>query len=240
MKITVKHFLNKRLNPGSKHERYGGGLISDPTDTEQKKYPLYIKITVNRKTTQVKSDLNDYFATIEEVQKMHSQFINWEQQFIQNSISYELKNNGDKFALKGLNDRIEKYKKPVIQLLNDHLSEKFIKAFENSESEFAGLLILGTISTDLGMLNRAALKLIDGFEDLSKGFISEIKTYEIYKLLFNAEENYQSVTLLDWISGSNRKDSIKKFETVFFSNHEMVQQAITTIDQLVNSELNKL
>ncbi|MFR9531020.1 MAG: hypothetical protein SNH05_06625 [Rikenellaceae bacterium] len=49
-KVTVKYYLNKRLSPT---DFRGDGRLF---------YPLYIQITVNRKTTQIKSSL-DYLMT---------------------------------------------------------------------------------------------------------------------------------------------------------------------------------
>ena len=68
-KITVKHFLNTDLKPGENQDlKYSD--ISHNSDLihyspRPPSYPLYIKITFMRKTTQLKSFIGNYFRSLD-------------------------------------------------------------------------------------------------------------------------------------------------------------------------------
>lgn len=246
-KISVKHFLNTSLKSDKDRGRISlvtedkeGNRLASEDRKKVQKYPVYIKITYNRKTTQMKSEITEYFSAIEDVYTNYPGKISKEVSRMHNAITYEVEKHGEGFKLKGINQRINKYGKTITNLLYDHLSEKFTKALEDSQSEFAGLLLPFTIfKADIGILNRAALRLIDNFDELSTSFKDEIKVYEVFTALFETKDTELNVAILDWIYADYKAIAQEKFGKVMFNDTVLVKKGIDLIDNLVKKELKK-
>jgi hypothetical protein len=61
-KITVKHFLNKRIDFNKKMVQKGGFSFDDDTPS----YPIYVQVTFNRKTTMLRSATDEICSGDEE------------------------------------------------------------------------------------------------------------------------------------------------------------------------------
>lgn len=92
-KITIKHFFNKQI----------------------KNFPLYVKITFQRKSTQMKSLCEFKFENSVIVYTYHLPFLKAERELILYTILNEYR-KGDKFSLKGIPDKVYPFKKKNAQL----------------------------------------------------------------------------------------------------------------------------
>lgn len=125
-KINFRYYLNRKLKA-----RLANG---------EEQYPLYLRITFNRKQTEMKVSLHGddeiYWTDKEleqfEYRRAHGGAINLERIILQQEdvletiIRQEYEQQGDDFHLRGMNDRLHRYLQTVLSILNDNA----VKALE--------------------------------------------------------------------------------------------------------------
>lgn len=128
-KITVKHFLNKRLKP----EIYGG----------EEYYPVYTQVTYDRKNAQFKMNLRfdyftsssfDMFFSSDELPILDSKDVNYLNEYIRQSIQWrekiiyavlekEITEQKEKFKLSGFGKRFAFYETDLWRVFYDWLQK---------------------------------------------------------------------------------------------------------------------
>jgi len=136
-KITVKHFLN--LSLPTKSDIVGsyinGKLINEPTS-----YPLYVKITFQRKTTQIKSTIDKSFQNIEEAYRKHENEIKNEALLIESMISKSFKEKGESFTLAGIHKICKDYRTiTMADVINDYVLNDFDTIIDSTGYEYAAI-----------------------------------------------------------------------------------------------------
>lgn len=197
-KITVKHFLNTTLANRSSIsiQADNGNFIESPPS-----YPLYVKITFMRKTTQQKSIIDNYFENLEEAYKVYGATIEGEIKMIEDLISNEYRKRGDKFELKGLAKRCEVYKTAVPDLFfSEYLWNDFTKVIIKGRSSNMRILLHRFPTTPVFQHYNAAIKLIDNKEELLQ-MKSQFDNFTLFeKCMIPLKKNQNSV--FDWVYGT--------------------------------------
>lgn len=126
-KIGVRFFLNKKVEQGIA-----------PVDKKLSKYPIYVQVTYNRKNTQFRVELD--FVTEEEFNASLDHIDLFEiRHTIEKVIEYEVLTKGDKFQLKGLGKRIEKYNSKLLNVLfssvNKQLHASYLEYIKEVKSQ---------------------------------------------------------------------------------------------------------
>lgn len=117
-KINFRYYLNRKLKA-----RLANG---------EEQYPLYLRITFNRKQTEMKVSLHgddEIYWTDKELEQFdycraHGGAINLEKIILQQEavlediIRKEYEQKGDDFHLRGMNDRLHRYLQTVLSILN--------------------------------------------------------------------------------------------------------------------------
>ena len=152
-KINVRHFLNRNLP-----------FILDNNETA---YPLYVKITFKRKSTEIKSSLNIY---VKESESDHIDRINdavYEQHMITHFVTIGYENLGEKFNLRGIANICRSYSGKVISdLMNSFVMNEFDEFFKQSNSEFNSIFINRNNDTNFSTYYQAAIVLFPNNEKL--------------------------------------------------------------------------
>ena len=123
-KVSVKFFLNKDVKPS---------LYDDV-----KLYPVYVRVTYNRKNTKFKAAIDQATLWIREEfedhylldEKNRKSFEEIEQALI-DIVGYEAERLGDKFTLKGIGQRLEYYKISIYNCLQLLVSHHFNELLAN-------------------------------------------------------------------------------------------------------------
>jgi hypothetical protein len=145
-KITVKHFLNTDLQPGENKElKYT--VMSHKSDLlfympGPPSYPLYIKITYMRKTTQVRSFILNSFSSLDEAFNRYGELLQAEQRMIEYVVANEAKKDGIAFSLKGISDKNKIYNLHIANYIRDKIAEQFNQFIKKTGSPFRKLLTI--------------------------------------------------------------------------------------------------
>lgn len=131
-KISIKHFLNKRIAP----QRHGG----------EEYYPIYTQVTYDRKNTQFKMNLNNYLFNDEQAEyvlnpysgamskgednrdllyQYVSKTISWNETMIERLVRFELELYGEKFSITGFGKRFMYFERNLCFLVKQRLITKF-------------------------------------------------------------------------------------------------------------------
>lgn len=168
-KITVKHFINtglKGLNEViDKYSFFENTSYKDVMPPPF--YPLYIKITFQRATTQMKSLYDIEFVTIEEAEYKAGYFLDIERKFIADVIRNEYKKQGSNFILKGIPDKCKPYSQPIKEFfLNRVIREEYNTLLKKTESPYKQLLRWDSVETSPDIYYSAAIKLLNENQQL--------------------------------------------------------------------------
>ena len=231
-KITVKHFLNTTLA-----SKVGGLIEIDSKGKEIKKdlYQLYVKITFMRKTTQIKSIVNNSFFTIEDAYNDYSELIKAETKMIEDLIENEyirLKNN---FTLKGIGDKCKKYSGDFKENIFDlYIWKDFNKAILKSRSKFMRLLLYRFKNIPAMTYYDAAIKLIGEIAELTKlkpKFINFEKIEEIMR----TDEKLQELKVIEWKYGS-----AKEYMSHIALGNGISFKEVSEIVNIIDKEIEKI
>jgi len=202
-KITVKHFLNTALKQAE-------GIVSMVGEDGQviefpAQYPLYIKITFKRMTTQLKSIVSLNFASVEEAFEKYGTLMILEKYLITDIIEKEYIKSGDKFKMKGIADKAKPY---CIELF-DFFSEKcFINEYKKvilkSRSIYMRLLLPGVFDVSLSVYYAAAKKLLENPDELIE-LNAKFEIVEKFRQVIK-QSNNPDVLLIEWIYGKGKEE----------------------------------
>lgn len=222
-KITIKHFVNKLL---------GSGPV----------YPLYIMVTYNRKNTQFKSRINDYFINIEQTKDCTHKIAN-EQRIIKALVEHEINQQGDNYEVKGLGNKYDTYGTPLYTALSEYLKHQLGEAALKSNPIESFLFFTGVRQEiDFNMLYGGAQRLFDDLEEnLPENFQLNVSFFQQYSKLYDMPDailKWQFDAVIDWVDGSTVGDYTSKLAQIYRGKPESIKERIKFINRAVNFYIN--
>ncbi len=230
-KITVKHFINKTLKEAKKDY-----IIMDEKgnhiDTTPPFYPLYVKITFQRATTQLRSLINLDFTSVEEaVYYGCGDLMEMESIMINDIVVKEFKKLGSKFSLRGINEKCKPYSFRLDEFFSDAL---LIKAYNNvvirSRSPYMRLLIWKSNKIPASVYYDAASKLLGEVPELFQ--LNE--KFIIFGLFEKAisKSKIGKTQVIEWLYGDAKERFSQKALESGLSFNEVVK-VVTAIDEQI-------
>lgn len=228
-KITVSFYLNRKLNPT--------GVTTNEKGKNVNMYPLYLTVTYNRKSTQLKSNYGLSYANEKDVEDGLTDF---EERVIAKIIRNDasLQSEGEEYDMKGLKEKYETFAISLYTYLEIYLKPRLRLEILKTNDELLKALDLskGVGKNSVLLLFRAAEKLFDNFlEKMDSGLMEDIKTYERMMPLLRCD-NYEFPTLIDWIDGSIREE----FGTLFPNGDSKSAESIDRSMKLVGDAVMKM
>jgi len=205
-KITVKHFLNESLKGDESRilefDDDGQEIPASP------RYPLYVKITFMRATTQMKSMIKDNFASMDEAILAHNNYMEIEKGIIKDVITKDYLKHGDKFSLKGISDKCRNYHANLFDLFSQKwVVNDYVKIILKSRSPFMRMLTYRWPNLSLTIYYEAALKLIGEIPELV-ALKDNVRIVELYEKTIHSGE-VSDTKVFEWIYG-NAKEFISR------------------------------
>ncbi len=139
-KITVKHFIN--IYERKKTILFNSNDIdnSDPIETI-KPFPLYVKITFMRVSTQMKSIWGLSNHSMDDYESYYFAYLELEKTMISDVIRREYIKNPDGFSLKGICDICKIYEISIKEFfINEYIKKYYDQTINSIDSEFKELL----------------------------------------------------------------------------------------------------
>lgn len=221
-KINVRHFLNKNLPV--------------VLDNNEKAYPLYVKITFKRKSTEIKSSLNLYVKESESDRIDSITDTVYEQYMITHFVTLGYETLGEKFNLRGIANICRSYSgKLIADLMNTYVMNEFDDYFTQSDSEFKTIFINRNSQTNLSTYYQAAIVLFPNNEQLLQmkykfDIVREIELFTIQGLGKLIEQR-----VVSWHFGLT-----KELFVVNAQGLQMPKERIDKIISIIETELLKL
>lgn len=189
-KVTIKHFLNTAVTTAVDH------------------YPLYVMVTYDRKNTQFKSLVFDFFKDIEDAKKDIPHKLAFEERVIRALVEFEVEFYSEKlvgYSVKGLGSRYNVLSISMYHLLTNYLNEMLRKiVLKCSPKEFFQLVMDKFRREDFSLLYEACRRLFDDFEDHTTDlFRKRILYFEEYNRIYDLPRQvlkYQHCTLVEWFN----------------------------------------
>jgi len=230
-KITAKHFINKTLKvPTYKNEIIDSNGKS--VDITPPFHPLYIKITFQRTTTQMKSLLNLDFTSVEEAEFRCGDWLDMEKKMINDIIKSEFKKNGDKFILKGIPDKCKPFGQPLKDFFPGMLLVDIYNTMVlNSKSSYLELLEWKSSTIPAMVYYEAALKLLGELPQL----IALKEKFDLCDHFEKAISNNNTgiLKVLEWKYGDAKEQFSQKALSAGLSFNQLVG-IVTNIDELID------
>jgi hypothetical protein len=191
-KITVKFFLNERVKPVKENKALT--------------YPLYMLIIYNRNNTSIKSHYGGFYKSLQEAEKSHYPgFLAFEERIIKKTAEYELSKRGEKFDLKGLHEKYDKYCIGIDVLFSSYMKTQLWTMLVRCEpQEYVFAMNFTEPKVEFGILYQMALKLYKDFDKLvSKEFKEEIEVYTNFMKLYQGSFfQYTFPTVIEWLDNA--------------------------------------
>jgi len=221
-KITVKHFLNKNL---------------PVTQGETILFPVYIKITFQRKSTEIKSTIHKLYADSLENYRLFNDidFVN-EAVMIQHFVTKGYQEFGDKFTLRGIASLCRNYnEKRIKDLFKSIVFDEFDNYVNLQKSKFSMILSNRIPSVSSYTYYEASLKLLDNDLNIVKlkdkfQLIKDIESIE-----FAGFGKLQEQRLPFWQFGTAKEMFELEAKSKRFS-----KQRISQIIDAIDFEIKKL
>jgi hypothetical protein len=224
-KITVKFFLNK--------------LVKPVKENKASTYPLYMLITYNRRNTSIKSHYGGFYKSLDEAAKTHYPgFFAFEERIVTKSIEYELVKRGEKFDLKGLHDKYDKYCIGIDLLFGTYMKSALWTILVRCQpQEYSFALNFNDTKVEFVTLYQMALKLYKDFDKLvSKEFKEEIEVYSNFMKLYRGSFfQYTFPTVIEWLDKSAVEDYRSKLKQIYKKNEAMIEKSISVVNKVVFS-----
>lgn len=225
-KITVKFFLNKTVHP--------------IVEGKEKRYPLYMLITYNRKNTMMKSHYGGYYKDLKEVEKQHYPgFLDFEERNVQKTIRYEIAKQGESFDLKGIHKKYEGYCIGIDVLFGRYLKNALWPLLMRTDQyELVKALNFTDPGVQFDSLFYISQKVFNLDKLLSKEFTEEIEVYTTYMKLYQASFfQYTFPTVIEWLDQSAIEDYRSKLELVYKKDKRMIDKSISVVNKIIYSSV---
>jgi hypothetical protein len=228
-KITVKFFLNQTVKP----IKEGNSLT----------YPLYMLLTYNRRSTMLKCHYGKYYKDLKSIEKVHYPgFQLFEERIITKTIQHEISRQGEKFDIKGIGQKYEKYCVGIDVLFENYMKERlksFIIRLEPFEYSIPIDWQNKKVSFDT-LFDMASKLYADIEKHTPKIFQDELEAYIVFMKLYHSSfYQYNFPTIIEWLDKSSIEDYKAKLGLIYKKNEKRIKESIALIDRIVNSELEK-
>ncbi|NVO11642.1 MAG: hypothetical protein HXX16_16895 [Bacteroidales bacterium] len=226
-KITVKHFLNTALSDRgcavSILDEKGNPCPLAPL------YPLYVKITFMRKTTQQKSIINQDFATMEEAYSKYRAILSGEARMIEDVIRREYQNLNRKVELRGLARKCEVYRKELVELVFEgYLWGDFAREVLKSRTGYMRLLLQKFPRTPAMEHYNAALQLIGD----RPGLLRMRERFESYAMIERCLPQAMSASIFDWhYSDLKERFSLRALQKGY--SFKQTSEVVALVDSII-------
>ncbi|MCR6638768.1 MAG: hypothetical protein NVV82_07190 [Sporocytophaga sp.] len=227
-KITVKFFVHESLKP----------KVEDGVE----RFPLYMRITYQRRNTMLKSFYGGYYKDLKEVEKLHYPgFLEFEERNIQKTINYEIAKLGEAFDLKGVHEKYEVYCIGIYKILESYFKNVlWMAALRSEPAEYAKALNFSDEEVSfetLFQIGRKIYPVID--KHLPKDFEEEIEIYQLFTKLYQGSFfQYTFPTVVEWLDGSAITDYRKKLDTFLKGDKRKLERHIAVINRIVNTGIS--
>jgi len=228
-KITIKHYLNKKIKPKKSFK---------DNKLNKNHFPVYTLVTFNRQSNNIVLDFyfNDYGLDIDTFEdffnKGTDEYVTNEikvrEEILINSIRYEYKENQDSMTLKGFSKRFDKYQYPIDFLLNGYVSSQVLTFLEDfiTVSEYKKITKkeLVKFRTTFGFYENYKV-IISLVPDFNKIIPNDLKIKITAFIQYLNFENYrgnfdeavqdfckEDIRVINWLNGESRKDFVKFLE----------------------------
>lgn len=228
-KITVKYFINTRVIPS---DYIVGGLNEQGIyDETLIPHPLYIKVTFQRNSTELRSIVHRDYCSLTEISRKDRDLMEIETKMIEETIRNEFKRLGDKFTIKGLRSKSEFYERDLIEFFSDTFLWSDYKAeVLKSKSEFARLLLTWNPQVKASTYYKAALKLLPEVAGIT-GLKDKFSMYEQIVNIFRKMKD-DTILIASWKFGKMKE----KFVIIGLKaglSFENIQKMTSTIDSVL-------
>ena len=198
-KITLNHFANTNLK---KDEAISHG--------DKIFYPLYLEIIYRRQHLQIKSALNTY-CTKELVVKTGEEpgMMKIEKDIVTRIVRFEEKYFGEKYTLRGLGKRYNKYRMPIYKFINNLQRSRIKEAVKAANSEYFNVLNFDNENLSAERLFKASLILVDklaNYLDVER-FKQELEVWREYFDLHPIKVigEFKFPMFLDWLDDGHHE-----------------------------------
>ncbi|NVO12016.1 MAG: hypothetical protein HXX16_18810 [Bacteroidales bacterium] len=235
-KITVKHFLNTALSDRSCTisilDEKNNSYIPAPL------YPLYVKITFMRKTTQQKSIIDEDFATLEEAYSKYQAILAGEARMIEDVIRREYQQLKSRFELKGLTKKCEVYRKELVDLIfESYLWADFAREVLKSRTEYMRLLLQKFPKTPAMEHYNAALRLIGDRPELLL-LKERFENYAMIERCLSQALRTQGVSIFDWHYGDlKERFSLRALQKGY--SFKQISTVVAFVDSIIADFLHR-
>lgn len=234
-KITVKHFVNSSLKESKKFME--NHTFSDENGKKHSMpppfYPLYIKITFQRATTQMKSLFDVNFVSIKDAEFKAGDYLAIERELITDVITKDYKKYGKNFSLKGIPDKCKPYSQGIKEFfLNKVIMVDFNNYIASTTSPYKNILSWHSADEPASVYYNAAVKLLGEKPELKK-----------LKDKFDMCSQFQQITekkgidktqLFIWKFG-DAKEKFRLYAIKSGLTNKYANTIINTMDDLINS-----
>jgi len=229
-KITVKFFVNKVVQP----------LV----EGREKRYPLYMLVTYNRKNTMMRCHYGKYYKDLKEIDKLHYPgLLAMEERIILKTITYELLQRGDEFDLKGTNKKYDQYCIGIHVLLERYLKGRLWNVLSRLEPfEYVKALNFDSPDVEFNTLYKIARKVYKDFSGLlSKDFEEEIETYNVFMKLYQGSFfQYTFPVVIEWLDKSVSDEYSNKLKELYQGNKAIQNKSMEFINRIVYNSISEL
>lgn len=225
-KITVKFFVNKTVKP-ELHDK-------------EKRYPLYMIVTYNRRTNTLKSLYGGFYKDIQQVEKNSPGLLSFEEKVVQKIISYELSRDTENFDIKGIHVKYDMYSKSIEQILSESLKKAlWVVVVKIDPKEYSQALNFSNGRVSFETLYAICQKIYPKLDaTLSKKLQEEIDVLLNFKKLYPSFFSYTFPTVIDWIDKSVLDDYKNKLLDLHKKEKKKVDKGIATIQKIISSNVH--
>jgi hypothetical protein len=225
-KISVKHFLNKNITVSTRNGNF-------------QKYPVYIKVTFQRKSTEIKSIIFNSFMNDYEFKTTPKESFKKEAAMIEFFVKKGYSEQGDDFTLKGISDTCKEYKKILIRdIYKLYVLNDFDKYLEQITDPFSLVVKLRHEYVPTTLYFMSAIKLLSD----KNGVLQFEHQFNIVKLIdFIKIPNYSHLSIIDifnWQYGDVKRAFIKEAKSVYKLNENEISEIISVIDTGIEQLIN--
>lgn len=228
-KITVKFFLNEAVKPVKE-----GNVLT---------YPLYMLLTYNRRSTMLRSHYGKYYKDLKSIEKTsYPGLLAFEERIITKTILHELSLQGEKFDIKGIGEKYDKYCLGIDYLFEKYMKSRLYGLIQRLEPfEFSIALNPNNDKVSFDTLFNMASKLYEDFDNIaSKSLQHELESYLVFMRLYQSSfYQYTFPTIIEWMDQSAIEDYRSKLKLIYKKNDNKINESIELINRIMNSSLKE-
>jgi hypothetical protein len=235
-KVSIRYFLNSKLGIEVEGEEHN---------------PLYLQVTFNRKNTQIKSAVNEYFFDMDSLKKKHEEIIEFEKKQIELLVRYLYERDQENFSFKGFAEKLsDLYVRSLYDRYRDSLIKELNQAILRSRSKYMRALTLTVDQKSLAhtLYELACLAIPNLKDQLSNNYKFEIEFEEYFLKEFKSSNRLQGYgielivkynlpTILDWLQGNLKLKFTESLVEKYKVDLESAQKYVKLVQNRVRTLL---